>query len=83
MLEIYRKLGLPGACGSMDATHVSWGNELFTLILNYVGLTKDTTGEETNVFELKEYLVLKIKITTKLELYRYSLVLQLVLPLHF
>ena len=53
------------------------------LVLSYVGLTKETTGEETNVFELKEYLVLKIEITTKLELYRYSLVLQLVLPLHF
>jgi hypothetical protein len=26
VLEIYRKLGLPGAVGSMDGTHVSWGN---------------------------------------------------------
>ena len=24
VMEVYRMLGLPGACGSMDGTHVKW-----------------------------------------------------------
>ena len=121
-MEIYRKLGLPGACGSMDATHISLGkapssvrqecigkegyptlswmvcvdhNRRVTYCANAVYLMTHATlyhdnmslldhtsavcnpfvkndtcltdlTKETNLFELKEYLVLKIEISTKL-----------------
>ena len=47
VLEVYKRLGFPGACGSMDCTHVKWNRcpvNLSNACRNSCGLTHSQTA---------------------------------------